>query len=95
MCVLCKKLRAMKGSKNPANLMNKWAPVLHRCEERKLRGVLTDSDWSDAKKFTKNAKQQLTPAGMELKTLAQGQVAYGSYMASFCKRLPPQPFKTI
>ena len=95
MCGSCKKLRATKGSNNPATLMNKWAPVLHRCEERKLRDVLTDSDLNDAKKFTKNANQQLTTAGMELKTEAQGQVAYGSYMAYFCKRLPPQSFKTI
>ena len=74
---------------------NKWAPVLNRCEERKLRDVLTDSDLSEAKKLTKNANHQLTPAGMELKTEAQGQVTYVSYMASFCKRLPPQSFKII
>ena len=94
-CGSCKKLCTMKGSNNPATLMNKWTPVLHRCEERKLRDVLTDSDLSDANFFTKNENQQLTPAGMELKTEAQGQIVYGSYMAYFCKRIPPQSFKTI
>ena len=89
-CGSYKKLRAMKGSNDPATLMNKWAPVLHRCEDMKLRDVLTDSDLSDAKKFTKNANQHLNPAGMELKTEAQGQVTYRSYMAYFGKRLPPQ-----
>ena len=32
---------------------------------------------------------------MEIKTEAQGQVAYRSYMASLFKQLPPQSFKTI
>ena len=45
--------------------------------------------------FAKSAKQQLASAGMELKTEAQGQVEYRRYMASFCKGLPPQSFKTI
>ena len=94
-CAACKELRAMKGSKDPATLMKRWAVVLNHCKERQLKDFLIDSDFSDAKKFAKNTKQQLTPAGMDLKNEAQGQVGYERYMTSFCKRLLPQSFKTI
>ena len=94
-CATCKKLLLEKGSSDPATVKNRWAPPLNRCEERWLKDVLTDYDLSDANIFAKSAKQQLTLVGMELKTEAQGQVEYGKYMASICKRLPPQLFKTI
>ena len=94
-CAAYKELLTMKGSKDPATSMKRWDVVLNCCKERQLKDILTDSDFSDAKKFAKNTKQQLTPAGMDLKNEAQGQVGYGRYMASFCKRLPPQSFKTM
>jgi hypothetical protein len=53
-CATCKLLRTMKGSKDPATLMKWWAVVLTRCKERQLKDFLTDSDFSDARKFAKN-----------------------------------------
>jgi hypothetical protein len=94
-CLTCKNLRLEKGSGDPATVMNRWAPTLNRCEERRHKDVYTDTDLIDAKRFAKSSEQQLTPAGMDLKIEAQGQVDYGRYMASICNQLPPQSFKTI
>ena len=33
-CAACKELRAMKGSNDPAMLMNRWAAVLNCYKER-------------------------------------------------------------
>ena len=95
MCAACRKLRVAKGTSNPATVMNRWIPILKRCEERRKKDVLIDSDLIDAQRFVKLPNQQLTPVGMQLKTEAQAQVEYGNYMASFCKELPPKIFKTI
>ena len=36
-CMACKELRKMKGNKNPATLMKRWAAVFNCCKERQLK----------------------------------------------------------
>ena len=94
-CDGCKALRAARGSRNPSVKLDKWGKTLSRCIERRDKNVLTSSDLDDAARFLKTSDSLLSPAGLDLKEEARGQLEYARWMAKLDPQLKDKKYKKI
>ena len=91
----CKLLRAERGTRNPGTSLNLWYPTLARAEERRRKGVLTETKFDDATKLMKTQSDFMTAEGRSLQSEAKAQVEYGMYMAKVTNQLENKSFKLV